>query len=240
MPARKRKAADSKSVELTELARRVAASDATVLLSGESGTGKEVYARYIHRHSNRADGPFVAINCAAIPDNMLEAVLFGHEKGAFTGAVTSHAGKFEQAQNGTLLLDEISEMDLALQALQRAVWRRKPERRVTVQSDQGSQLTSRERQTFLRRHDPDPSMSRRGNCHDNAVVESFFQFLKRERIRRRTQPTRDANGRIVFDYIETCYNPKRKRTKNGSLSPLDFEIRQQIPNETVVWEHSGA
>lgn len=109
-------ASDPCTVKTLELARRVAASEATVMLSGESGTGKEVFARFIHRHSARAEGPFVAINCAAIPENMLEAVLFGHEKGAFTGAVTARAGKFEQAQGGTLLLDEISEMDLALQA----------------------------------------------------------------------------------------------------------------------------
>lgn len=122
-------AADPVSLELAELARRVAASEATVLLSGESGTGKEVYARYIHEHSSRASGPFVAINCAAIPDNMLEAVLFGHDKGAFTGAVGAHAGKFEQAQGGTLLLDEISEMDLGLQAkLLRVLQEREVER----------------------------------------------------------------------------------------------------------------
>ena len=87
-----------------------------MLISGESGTGKEVYARFLHSASRRRSGPFVAINCAAIPDNMLEAVLFGHEKGAFTGATGAHAGKFEQAQGGTLLLDEISEMSLNLQA----------------------------------------------------------------------------------------------------------------------------
>ncbi len=109
-------ACDASTVRILELARRVAASDATVMLSGESGTGKEVFARFIHGHSTRAEGPFVAINCAAIPENMLEAVLFGHEKGAFTGALTARPGKFEQAQGGTLLLDEISEMDLALQA----------------------------------------------------------------------------------------------------------------------------
>ena len=85
-------------------------------ISGESGSGKEVLARYIHARSPRHDGPFVAINCAAIPENMLEAVLFGYEKGAFTGATQAHAGKFEQANGGTLLLDEISEMDVALQA----------------------------------------------------------------------------------------------------------------------------
>ncbi|MET0065671.1 MAG: sigma-54 dependent transcriptional regulator [Candidatus Thiodiazotropha sp.] len=109
-------AEDLRSREVLELARRVAQSEATVLLNGESGTGKEVYARFIHQQSPRREGPFVAINCAAIPENMLEAVLFGYEKGAFTGAYQSTAGKFEQAQGGTLLLDEISEMSLALQA----------------------------------------------------------------------------------------------------------------------------
>ena len=99
-----------------QLARRVAVTDSTVLVLGESGTGKEVVARYIHRHSPRCDAPFVAVNCAAIPENMLEAMLFGHEKGAFTGAYNAHAGKFEQADGGTLLLDEVSEMDIGLQA----------------------------------------------------------------------------------------------------------------------------
>jgi two-component system response regulator FlrC len=87
-----------------------------VLITGESGSGKEVYARFIRDNSSRATAPYVAINCAAIPENMLEASLFGYEKGAFTGALAAHAGKFEQAQGGTLLLDEISEMDLGLQA----------------------------------------------------------------------------------------------------------------------------
>jgi two-component system response regulator FlrC len=109
-------AVDSESKRLVSLARKIAETDATVLITGESGTGKEVYARFIRDHSSRADKPFVAINCAAIPENMLEATLFGYEKGAFTGALGAHAGKFEQAQGGTLLLDEISEMDLGLQA----------------------------------------------------------------------------------------------------------------------------
>ncbi|WP_026291738.1 sigma-54-dependent transcriptional regulator [Marinobacterium rhizophilum] len=109
-------AEDASSRQLLQLARRVAETDSTVLITGESGTGKEVLAQYIHQHSARSDQPFVAINCAAIPENMLEATLFGHEKGAFTGAYSSHAGKFEQANGGTLLLDEISEMDLGLQA----------------------------------------------------------------------------------------------------------------------------
>lgn len=120
---------DKKTRKLLQLAKRVAASDVTVMIGGESGTGKEVFAQYIHRNSPRADGPFIAINCAAIPDNMLESVLFGHEKGAYTGAHNSAPGKFEQAQNGTLLLDEISEMSLNLQAkLLRVLQEREVER----------------------------------------------------------------------------------------------------------------
>src|ERR1700722_7795822 len=114
---------------LMTLARRVAGSECTVLVAGESGTGKEVLARYIHHHSNRAGNVFVAINCAAIPENMLEAVLFGWERGAFTGAHNAHPGKFEQAQGGTLLLDEISEIPLSLQAkLLRVLQEREVER----------------------------------------------------------------------------------------------------------------
>ena len=109
-------AVDMASQEILVLARRVANSDTSVLLTGESGVGKEVYSRFIHQQSARSRQPFVAINCAAIPENMLEAVLFGYEKGAFTGAHKATMGKFEQAQGGTLLLDEITEMDLGLQA----------------------------------------------------------------------------------------------------------------------------
>ncbi|MCY1273168.1 Regulatory protein AtoC [compost metagenome] len=117
------------SRQLLELAARVARSDSTVLISGESGTGKEVLAQYIHQQSTRAAGPFIAINCAAIPDNMLEATLFGHEKGAFTGAIASAPGKFELADGGTILLDEISEMPMGLQAkLLRVLQEREVER----------------------------------------------------------------------------------------------------------------
>jgi two-component system response regulator FlrC len=122
-------AVDERSRQLAALATRVAATDATVMICGESGSGKEVFARFIHEHSPRNGKPFVAINCAAIPENMLEAVLFGYEKGAFTGAYRTQAGKFEQAQGGTLLLDEISEMDLGLQAkLLRVLQEREVER----------------------------------------------------------------------------------------------------------------
>ncbi|GGI67573.1 sigma-54-dependent transcriptional regulator [Shewanella gelidii] len=131
--------ADDKSLALLSLAERVASSDASVMILGPSGSGKEVLARYIHQNSARVEEPFVAINCAAIPENMLEATLFGYEKGAFTGAYQACPGKFEQAQGGTILLDEISEMDLALQAkLLRVLQEREVERlggRKTIKLD---------------------------------------------------------------------------------------------------------
>ncbi|MEJ6473091.1 sigma-54 dependent transcriptional regulator [Pseudoalteromonas piscicida] len=121
--------ADPKSIKLLELAAKVAKSDASVMVLGPSGSGKEVLARYIHDKSDRAEEPFIAINCAAIPENMLEATLFGYEKGAFTGAIQACPGKFEQAQKGTILLDEITEMDLGLQAkLLRVLQEREVER----------------------------------------------------------------------------------------------------------------
>ncbi len=116
---------DSSFLATLQLAEKIAPSDASVLITGESGTGKEVMARFIHRKSRRSAMPFVSVNCAAIPENLLESELFGHEKGAFTGAVGRRIGKFEEANGGTLLLDEISEMDPRLQAkLLRAIQER--------------------------------------------------------------------------------------------------------------------
>ncbi|MCM2678962.1 sigma-54-dependent transcriptional regulator [Echinimonas agarilytica] len=121
--------ADANSKALLQLAAKVAKSDASVMVLGPSGTGKEVLARYIHDCSSRSTQEFVAINCAAIPENMLEATLFGYEKGAFTGAIQACPGKFEQAQGGTILLDEVTEMDLSLQAkLLRVLQEREVER----------------------------------------------------------------------------------------------------------------
>jgi len=116
---------DEIMAHVVKLAQQIAPSDASVLITGESGTGKEVLARYVHLRSNRSRGAFISVNCAAIPENLLESELFGHEKGAFTGAVARRVGKFEEASGGTLLLDEISEMDARLQAkLLRAIQER--------------------------------------------------------------------------------------------------------------------
>ena len=116
---------DETMAHVVKLAQQIAPSDASVLITGKSGTGKEVMARYVHNRSNRSRAPFISVNCAAIPENLLESELFGHEKGAFTGAIARRIGKFEEATGGTLLLDEISEMDTRLQAkLLRAIQER--------------------------------------------------------------------------------------------------------------------
>ena len=113
--------------------------------------------------------------------------------------------------------------ELAINALLMAVWRRQPRQEVVVHSDQGSQFSSHDWQSFLKNHNLVASMSRRGNCYDNAVAESFFQLLKRERIRRRTYSTRDEARQDVFDYIEMFYNPKRRHSHAGGRSPVQFE-----------------
>ncbi len=123
--------------------------------------------------------------------------------------------------------------DLVLQALLMAVWRRKPKGKVLIHSDQGSQFNSIDWASFLKQHNLEHSMSRRGNCHDNAVAESFFNLLKRERVRRRIYKTRDDARADVFDYIEMFYNPQRKHAKNGMLSPVEFARQQKMNPQGV-------
>ena len=123
--------------------------------------------------------------------------------------------------------------DLVLQALLMAVWRRKPKTRVLIHSDEGSQFTSIDWASFLKQHNLEHSMSHRGNCHDNAVAESFFNLLKRERVRRRTYKTRDDAREDIFDYIEMFYNPQRKHVRNGMLSPIDSEVQQKMNPQGV-------
>ena len=117
---------------------------------------------------------------------------------------------------------------LVLDALLMAVWRRKPGNRVIIHSDQGSQFTSQEWLSFLKGHNLEPSMSRRGNCYDNAVAESFFHLLKTERIRRKIYKTRALARQDIFDYIELFYNPKRRHANNGMLSPVEFEKAAKV------------
>ena len=113
--------------------------------------------------------------------------------------------------------------ELAINALLMAVWRRQPQSTVLVHSDQGSQFSSYDWQAFLKTHNLQPSMSRRGNCHDNAVAESFFQLLKRERVRRKIYLTRNLAKQDVFDYIEMFYNPKRRHGVSAGMSPVEYE-----------------
>jgi len=123
--------------------------------------------------------------------------------------------------------------DVVLQALLMAVWRRKPKNTVLIHSDQGAQFTSMDWASFLKDHNLVHSMSRRRNCHDNAVAESFFNLLKRERIQRKIYKTRQEARKDMFDYIEMFYNPKRKHAKNGMLSPIEFERQQNTNKEGV-------
>ncbi len=118
--------------------------------------------------------------------------------------------------------------DIVLQAFLMSVWRRKPKEQVLIHSDQGSQFTSMDWASFLKHHNLLHSMSRRGNCHDNAVAESFFNLLKRERICRKAHRSRDKARQDVFDYIEMFYNSKRKHVRNGMLSPVEFENRRKL------------
>ncbi len=123
--------------------------------------------------------------------------------------------------------------DLVLNALLAAVWRRRPKNEVIIHSDQGSQFGSHDWRDFLKTHKLKPSMSRRGNCHDNTVAESFFQLLKRERIRRRVYTTREQARADIFDYIEMFYNPKRRHGHAGEVSPVEFERRHFLKTGTV-------
>ena len=123
--------------------------------------------------------------------------------------------------------------DVVLRALLMAVWRRKPSNKVLIHSDQGSQFTSIDWASFLKAHNLQHSMSRRGNCHDNAVAESFFNLLKRERVRRKTYRSRAEARQDVFDYIEMFYNPKRKHARNGMLPPVEFERQRKMRTEGV-------
>lgn len=125
------------------------------------------------------------------------------------------------------------ETDLVIKSVLQALWRRKTENKIIIHSDQGSQYTSQEWQSFLKSHNLQPSNSRRGNCYDNAVAESFFQLLKREKIKRKVFSNRSEAKSVILEYIEFFYNPKRRGGNNRNLSPIDFEKEYYLQKESV-------
>ncbi|BAO44304.1 sigma-54-dependent transcriptional regulator [Thiolapillus brandeum] len=209
--------ADPVSRELARLAKRVAGCDATVMITGESGTGKEVLARYIHAHSPRSRQPFVAINCAAIPENMLEAVLFGYERGAFTGAHQSSPGKFEQAQGGTLLLDEITEMDAGLQSkLLRVLQEKEVERlggRHMIKLDVRVLATSNR----------DLAQAVRDGCFREDLYYRLNVFpLELPPLRKRREDILPLARRFISQYLNGESYPELGRGAMGKLQDYDW------------------
>ncbi|MCR9072089.1 MAG: sigma-54 dependent transcriptional regulator [Alphaproteobacteria bacterium] len=198
-----------------KLADQIAPSDASVLITGESGTGKEVLARYVHSKSRRANDKFVSVNCAAIPDNLLESELFGHEKGAFTGAVAKRIGKFEEANGGTLLLDEISEMDIRLQAkLLRAIQEREIDRvggSTPVKVDIRLIATSNR---DLERH------VQEGHFREDLYFRLNVFNLQLPALRDRPGDIRALAGHFAKKYAEANAMPERKLTETA-LSRLE-------------------
>jgi len=211
---------------VVKLAQQIAPSDASVLITGESGTGKEVVARYVHNRSNRARAPFISVNCAAIPENLLESELFGHEKGAFTGAVARRIGKFEEATGGTLLLDEISEMDVppAGQAAARHPGTRdRPRRRHTAGAG---------RHPHHRDLEPQPGRGRaRGHLPRGSAVPP-----------QRGEPQNPPLRERPADVIELAqYFIKKYADANGvPVRPLSAEARRTLVAQPLARQRAGS
>ncbi|MFO1150937.1 MAG: sigma-54 dependent transcriptional regulator [Alsobacter sp.] len=195
---------DESMARVVRLAEQIAKSEASVLITGESGTGKEVIARHIHARSNRKDKPFVSVNCAAIPDNLLESELFGHEKGAFTGAVARRVGKFEEANGGTLLLDEISEMDVRLQAkLLRALQER------VVDRVGGAKPVPVDIRVIATSNRNLAEEVRKGTFREDLLYRLNVVQLKLPPLRERTQDILELAGHFVRKYAEVNGVPAR-------------------------------
>jgi DNA-binding NtrC family response regulator len=188
---------DESMARVVKLAEQIAKSEASVLITGESGTGKEVIARHIHARSNRKDKPFVSVNCAAIPDNLLESELFGHEKGAFTGAVARRVGKFEEANGGTLLLDEISEMDVRLQAkLLRALQER------VIDRVGGAKPVPVDIRVIATSNRNLAEEVRKGTFREDLLYRLNVVQLKLPPLRERTQDILELAGHFIRKYAE--------------------------------------
>ena len=219
---------DRKLLALMERARAVASSKATILILGETGTGKEVFSRYIHGQSDRRDGPFVALNCAALPEGLLESELFGHEKGAFTGAIATKKGKFELADKGTLLLDEISEIPLHLQAKLLRV----------IQEEEVDRLGGKAPVKI------DVHLLATTNCSiEEAVKNGTFRqdlFYRINVIQLRLPPLREKSGDIepLADYfIEKFSNQYSKNKKEISQVSLDRFLKYSWPGNVREMEN---
>jgi two-component system, response regulator FlrC len=205
---------DESMARVVRLAEQIAKSEASVLITGESGTGKEVIARHIHARSNRKDKPFVSVNCAAIPDNLLESELFGHEKGAFTGAVARRVGKFEEANGGTLLLDEISEMDVRLQAkLLRALQER------VIDRVGGAKPVPVDIRVIATSNRNLAEEVRKGTFREDLLYRLNVVQLKLPPLRERTQDILELAGHFIRKYAEVNGVPAR---------PLSAEARRVL------------
>ncbi|MGF1719701.1 sigma-54 dependent transcriptional regulator [Vibrio kyushuensis] len=242
--------ADEKSLKLLALADKVAKTDANVMVLGPSGSGKEVMSRYIHNASTRKDGAFVAINCAAIPDNMLEATLFGYEKGAFTGAVQACPGKFEQAQGGTILLDEISEMDLNLQAkLLRVIQEREVERlgsRKSIQLDVRVLATSnRDLKLYVQEGNFREDLYYRLNvfpitwpalCERTGDIEPLAQHLVERHCKKLGIPVPHFNAEAISKLLHYTWPGNVRELDNVVQRALILSDNQNITGEHILLE----
>ncbi|MDA5193011.1 sigma-54-dependent transcriptional regulator FlbD [Govanella unica] len=201
-------------LNVVRLADQVAPSEASIMITGESGTGKEVMARYVHRRSRRSGGPFISVNCAAIPENLLESELFGHEKGAFTGAVARRIGKFEEANGGTLLLDEISEMDVRLQAkLLRAIQEREIDR-----VGGGKPVKVDLRIVATSNRDLAEEV-RKGTFREDLLFRLNVVNLRIPSLRDRPEDIRTLSGHFIDKYAEVNRVPRR---------PLSLDALNQL------------
>lgn len=213
---------------LIALAEKIAPTDAVVLITGESGTGKELFAQAVHHSSLRSGGPFVAINCAAMPDSLLEAELFGHQKGAFTGAISTRQGKFEQADKGTLFLDEIGDMSLSAQAkILRAIQER------AIQRVGGNQVIPVDIRIICATNQRLPELVAKGNFR-----QDLFYRLNEVNIDIPPLRAREEDLEPLIEYFIGIYNHRYNRQVH-SISPAAFELlkRHRWPGNVRELEH---
>ncbi|MBP6688919.1 MAG: sigma-54-dependent Fis family transcriptional regulator, partial [Hyphomonadaceae bacterium] len=209
-------AADEAMKLVVTLADQIAGSEASIMITGESGVGKEVLARYVHKKSKRKDKPFIAVNCAAIPEQLLESELFGHEKGAFTGAIARRIGKFEEAESGTLLLDEISEMDLRLQSkLLRALQER------VIDRVGGSKPVAVNIRVLATSNRDLTAMVRAGEFREDLLYRLNVVNLRIPPLRERRQDMAALAQFFIDKYARSNGRPARKLSREGLAQVME-------------------